>query len=172
MSEAASYGPTGFFLMYPLFHSCYRYFPSCHSFCLFRHLCLANSFSSAISPLCHFMRCFRQLRLPNPFTHHSRAYVIIPSPLPYCAPCAIISRTFYHSPTYQWPCNLPWYSTVLCVSSYAFQYVLCPSLLTDTSCMFYHVLSLSPWISWQVVCIPVVLSHIPLLTAEISIWTM
>ena len=94
-ASTLSLSPILYPLFHPHFHPCYCYFFLCHHSHPFRQSCLANSFPSAISFLCHFIRCFRQLRLPNPFTHRSCTYIIIPSSLPYCAPFAVISRTFY-----------------------------------------------------------------------------
>ena len=77
---------------------------------------------------------------------HPLLFAILCSFCPYLQnlllfPCFIDDLVTFH--------DILWYSVSLSMSSSTFYAFL---LLTDTSCTFYCVPSLSPWISWQVAC--------------------
>ena len=134
-------------LFHPHPHPCYRYFPLCHSLHPFRQSCLANSFPSAILSFTTSSAALGSYAYPI-LSHIVLALMSLSPPLCHIALLLLLPPehsilplltddpvTFY---------DIPWYSGSCALPSSTFHAFL---LLSDASCTFYHVLSLSPWIS-------------------------
>ena len=131
----------------PPFYPCCRHFPLCHSFCPLWQSCLANSFPSAISSFATSSTALGSYAYP--IRSHIVLALMSSSPPP-CHIALLLLLSPEHSilplltddPVTFY--DIPWYSGSCALPSSTFYALL---LLSDVSCTFYYVLSLSPWIS-------------------------
>ena len=131
----------------PLFYPCCRHFPFCHSLRPLWQSCLANSLPSAISSFATSSAALGSYAYPI------RSHIVLAlmsSSLPLCHIALLLPLSPEHSTlplltddpvTFY---DIPWYSGSCALPSSTFYALL---LLSDASCTFYHVLSLSLWIS-------------------------
>ena len=118
-----------------LFHLCCCYSALCHSFHPFRKSCLFNPFPYATLPFATSLATLGSYAYPifscifPCLCHHPLLFAIL-------NPLCLISLK---------PSMLPCLLIIL-RHSMIFYNTSCLSLLTDTSCTFYYVLLLPPWI--------------------------
>ena len=134
-------------LLRPHFHPCCRYFPLCHSLRPLWQSCLANSFPSAISSFATSSAALGSYAYP---IRSHIVLVLMSSSPPSCHIVLLLLLSPEHSifplltddPVTFY--DIPWYSGSCALPSSTFYAFL---LLSDASCIFYHVLLPSLWIS-------------------------
>ena len=139
--------PSSILLFHPHFHPCSRYFPLCHSFRPLWQSYLANSFPSAILSFATSSAALGSYAYP--IRSHIVLVLMSSSPPP-CHIALLLLLSLEHSilslltddPVTFY--DIPWYSGSCALPSSTFYAFL---LLSDVSCIFYHVPLPSPWIS-------------------------